>query len=250
MNVTILFFATLKERAGTERMAMELADHANVADLKTALSEHIPALEASLPTALVSVNREFAFPTDPLPPDAEVAIFPPVSGGQEPPTIVKVHTGPLSIDELTTGIVGATTGAVCVFSGIVRARTTRVEAHQQPRDTEQLHYEAYVPMAEEKMQQVAGEIRARWPEVAGIIIVQRIGVLTPGTPTVLIACAGAHRDSGVFAAAQYGIDRLKEIVPVWKKEIGPEETAWVQGQYQPTREDHGPPKSALAENLP
>ena len=175
MNVTILFFATLKERAGTERMTMELADHANVADLKTALREHMPALEKSLPTALVSVNREFAFPEDPLPPDAEVAIFPPVSGGQEPPTIVDVRAGPLSVDELTTGIVGATTGAVCVFSGIVRARTTRADTHQQPRNTEQLHYEAYVPMAEEKMQQVAGEIRARWPEVAGIAIVQRIG---------------------------------------------------------------------------
>ncbi len=249
MNVTILFFATLKERAGTERMAMELPDDANVADLKTALSEHMPALQESLPTALVSVNREFAFATDPLPHDAEVAIFPPVSGGQEPATIVKVRTGPLSIDELTTGIVSATTGAVCIFSGIVRARTTRVEANQKPRDTEQLHYEAYVPMAEEKMEQVATEIRARWPEVDGITIVQRIGILTPGTPTVLIACTGAHRDSGIFAAARYGIDRLKEIVPVWKKEISPEETAWVQGEYHPTPEYHGPPKSALAENL-
>ena len=162
---------------------------------------------------------------------------------------MKVRTGPLSIDELTTGIVSATTGAVCIFSGIVRARTTRVEANQKPRDTEQLHYEAYVPMAEEKMQQVATEIRARWPEVDGITIVQRIGILTPGTPTVLIACTGAHRDSGIFAAARYGIDRLKEIVPVWKKEISPEETAWVQGEYHPTPEDHGPPKSALTENL-
>ncbi|MDP6793633.1 MAG: molybdenum cofactor biosynthesis protein MoaE [Anaerolineales bacterium] len=247
MNVTVLFFATLKEHAGTERMVLELTDHATVTDLKDALAEHMPTLEKLLSIALVSVNREFAFPEDLLPPDAEVGIFPPVSGGQEPPTIVLVRAGPLSVDELTAGIIGATTGAICVFSGIVRARTTLNDAHQQLRDTEQLQYEAYVPMAEAKIQQVVEEIRARWPEVAGIAIVQRIGVLAPGTPTVLIACAGAHRDSGVFPAARYGIDRLKEIVPVWKKEIGPAGTAWLQGQYQPTPKDQAAPKSALAE---
>ena len=247
MNVTVLFFATLKERAGTERIALELADDASVADLKTVLRVRMPALEQSLPTALVSVNREFAFPEDALPPDAEVGIFPPVSGGEDPPTIVEVRAGPLSVDEFTAGIVGAATGAVCVFSGVVRAHTTRADAQQQPHETEQLQYEAYAPMAEAKMQQVAKEIRTRWPEVAGIAIVQRTGALAPGTPTVLIACAGAHRDSGVFAAARYGIDRLKEIVPVWKKEIGPDGAAWVQGKYQLTPEDHASPETELAE---
>jgi molybdopterin synthase catalytic subunit len=62
-------------------------------------------------------------------------------------------------------------------------------------------------------------------------------VLDPGTPTVLIACSAAHRDTGVFEAARYGIDRLKEIVPVWKKEIGPDGEAWVEGKYTPTGED-------------
>jgi molybdopterin synthase catalytic subunit len=88
-------------------------------------------------------------------------------------------------------------------------------------------------MAESKMRQVAEEIRARWPAVQGIAIVQRIGRLEPGTPTVLIACSAAHRDTGVFEAARYGIDRLKEIVPVWKKEVGPGGEQWVEGEYHP-----------------
>jgi molybdopterin synthase catalytic subunit len=92
-------------------------------------------------------------------------------------------------------------------------------------------------MAEAKMRQVAAEIRQRWPSVEGIAIVQRIGRLDPLTPTVLIACTAAHRDTGVFDAARYGIDRLKEIVPVWKKEVSPDGEVWVEGEYIPNQED-------------
>ncbi|MDZ4158994.1 MAG: molybdenum cofactor biosynthesis protein MoaE, partial [Anaerolineaceae bacterium] len=69
--------------------------------------------------------------------------------------------------------------------------------------------------------------------VEGIAIVQRIGHLQPLTPTVIIACTAAHRDSGVFEAARYGIDRLKEIVPIWKKEISRDGSYWVEGNYHP-----------------
>jgi molybdopterin synthase catalytic subunit len=112
---------------------------------------------------------------------------------------------------------------------MVRAITRRGEPH----DTQYLEYEAYKPMAEAKMSQVADEIRDRWPSIEGIAIVQRVGRLDPGTPTVLIACTAPHRDTGVFEAARYGIDRLKEIVPVWKKEVGPHGETWVEGSYSP-----------------
>jgi len=69
--------------------------------------------------------------------------------------------------------------------------------------------------------------------VEGIAIVQRIGHLNAGTPTVVIACSAGHRDSGVFEAARYGIDRLKQIVPIWKKEVGPDGGVWVEGDYLP-----------------
>jgi molybdopterin synthase catalytic subunit len=92
-------------------------------------------------------------------------------------------------------------------------------------------------MALAKMSQVAAEIRQRYPLVQGIAIVQRVGRLEVGQPTVLIACASGHRDQGCFEAARYGIDRLKEIVPIWKKEVRREGNQWVEGHYFPSEQD-------------
>ncbi len=239
MKLTVLFFATLKERAGRERVELELAEAATVADLKTRLAAELPALGPALPTALVSRNHEFAFPGDVLQAGDEVGLFPPVSGGGDPaPTLLRLTNDPLDLDELVGAITLPTTGAACVFTGMVRGVTTRADRDALgPHTTTRLIYEAYRPMAEAKLRQVADEIRARWPGVEGIAIVQRIGPLDPGTPTVLIACSAAHRDTGVFEAARYGIDRLKEIVPVWKKEIGPAGEEWVEGHYTPVEQD-------------
>jgi molybdopterin synthase catalytic subunit len=132
------------------------------------------------------------------------------------PTIYSIREDEIDIDDLLDKITLTSTGAAAIFTGIVRGVTARDEPHE----TEYLEYESYKPMAEAKMKQVADEIRERWDIVDGIAIVQRIGRLYPRTPTVLIACTAAHRNTGVFDAARYGIDRLKEIVPVWKKEIG------------------------------
>jgi molybdopterin synthase catalytic subunit len=145
------------------------------------------------------------------------------------PTIFRVMEETLDLDALLAQITLPTTGAAAVFTGMVRAVTSRGEAHE----TRYLEYQAYQPMAEEKMRQIADEIRAKWPCVEGIAVVQRIGRLYPGTPTVLIACTAAHRDTGVFEAARYGIDRLKEIVPVWKKEVSPQGEEWIEGEYFP-----------------
>lgn len=155
---------------------------------------------------------------------------------QAHPTIFQITEAELDLNALLAQITLPTTGAACLFTGMVRAVTRR----EDPHDTLYLHYEAYRPMAEAKMQQVADEIRQQWPSVEGIAIVQRIGRLDPGTPTVLIACTAAHRDTGVFEAARYGIDRLKEIVPVWKKEVGPDGETWVEGDYLPRQEDKNP----------
>jgi molybdopterin synthase catalytic subunit len=239
MKLTVLFFATLKDKAGRDRLALDLPDGATVAALKNRLAADLPALAANLPTALASVNHEFAFAEDVLKDGDEIALFPPVSGGTtetpitNPPTVFKITNDPIDLNALVASITLPTTGAACVFTGMVRGVTTRGAAHETVR----LEYEAYIPMAESKMKQVADEIRARWPSVEGIALVQRIGPLDPGTPTVLIACSAAHRDTGVFEAARYGIDRLKEIVPVWKKEIGPGGEVWVEGGYTPGMQD-------------
>lgn len=145
------------------------------------------------------------------------------------PTIFSITEDEIDLNDLLARITLTSTGAAAIFTGMVRGVTSRDDAHE----TEYLEYEAYVPMAEEKMKQVADEIRARWDAIEGIAIVQRIGKLYPKTPTVLIACTAAHRDTGVLEAARYGIDRLKEIVPIWKKEVSPSGEFWVEGEYIP-----------------
>jgi molybdopterin synthase catalytic subunit len=145
------------------------------------------------------------------------------------PTIFSITEEEIDLNELLAKITLSSTGAAAIFTGMVRGETRRGDVH----DTEYLEYEAYIPMAEAKMKQVADEIRLKWPVIEGIAIVQRVGRLYPKTPTVLIACTAAHRDTGVFDAARYGIDRLKEIVPIWKKEVSPDGEFWVEGEYFP-----------------
>ena len=145
------------------------------------------------------------------------------------PTIFSITEDELDLNALLDSITLTSTGAAAIFTGMVRGVTSRGDAHE----TVYLEYEAYKPMAESKMKQVAEEIRERWPTIEGIAVVQRIGRLYPRTPTVLIAVTSAHRDTGVFEAARYGIDRLKEIVPVWKKEVGPNGEEWIEGDYVP-----------------
>ncbi len=243
MNVTILLFAALKDRAGTNRLPLSLIDDsATLADVRLALSAAVPPLAESLGTAVASINQEFAFPADPVHDGDEIGFFPPVSGGADSettlPELYQVSNDPIDLNALTRAITTPATGAVCLFSGAVRGETSLDAAGSgHLAHTAYLEYEAYESMAVAKMRQVAAEIRARWPLVLGIAIVQRIGKLTVGEPTVLIACASGHRDQGCFEAARYGIDRLKEIVPVWKKEVGADGSQWIEGAYQPTPTD-------------
>lgn len=232
-RITLLFFAHLKEISGVNQISLALPEGATILDVKNRLLEVYPQFDKVLPTAIFAIDREFAFDEDPVTDGAEVAIFPPVSGGSGGPTIFKVTREAIDLDALLEQITLDSTGAAAVFTGMVRGVTTRGEAHQ----TVALEYEAYVPMAEAKMAQVAVEIREKWPTVEGIAIVQRIGYLLPCTPTVLIACTAPHRDTGVFDAARYGIDRLKEIVPIWKKEILPTGEEWIEGEYIPKKGD-------------
>jgi molybdopterin converting factor subunit 1 len=235
MEITVLYFATLRDYRGLRQECLTLPGSATVGDLKAILCERHGNLAPALEAAILAVNREYASDTDELHDGDEVALFPPVSGGVgEPgPTVFHTTEEPLDLNELLEKIIMPTSGAACVFTGVVRAHTERGGEHE----TTYLEYEAYDPMAKEKMQQVVDEIRSRWPSVEGVAIVQRIGRLEPNTPSVMIACTAAHRDTGVFEAARYGIDRLKQIVPIWKKEVGPDGEVWVEGDYHPNEHD-------------
>jgi MoaE-MoaD fusion protein len=236
MQIKILLFATLKDRAGQNELRLHLpGDASTVADVREALVARYPALTMNMPSAVCAVNQEFAFPADSVRDGDEVAFFPPVSGGSgDYPEIFRIANEPLDLDMLISDITIPATGAVCVFSGMVRGETQLEAAAAY---TQRLEYEAYEPMAVAKMRQVAAEIRERWPGVQGIAIVQRVGQLEVGKNTILIACASGHRDGGCFEGARYGIDRLKEIVPVWKKEVHTDGSEWVEGHYLPNASD-------------
>lgn len=226
-KVKLLYFATLREIIGIKGETLSLPNGSTVKDLKNHLREKYPQTNPFLDSVVVSLNREFASDDEIIPESAEIAFFPPVSGGTER-TWVVLSEDKLNIDNVLEKITLPTTGAVCFFTGIVRGNTIRLN-----KSTDHLIYEAYPAMAEEKMTQIAEEIRKQWPAIEGIFIIQRIGRLIAGTPTVLVACSASHRDTGIFEAARYGIDRLKEIVPVWKKEVGPDGESWVEGEYIP-----------------
>jgi molybdopterin synthase catalytic subunit len=188
----------------------------------------------------VAVNKEFAFADTLLQPGDEVALFPPVSGGSgEYPTYFALAREPLDLNAIVAHLTRPDVGAVVVFHGSVRGETDR---EGLPAETLHLEYEAYEEMARQKMAQIAEEIWSRWPLVRGIAIVQRLGELVIGETTTLVACAAGHRDQGAFDAARYGIDRLKEIVPIWKKEVGADRSVWVEGDYRPTADDVAAPK--------
>jgi molybdopterin converting factor subunit 1 len=236
MKARMLYFATFRDLTGIREEELGLADGTTIADLQNRLAQLHPRIKDGLPTAVFAINREFAFPDDLIRDGDEVAIFPPVSGGLDRSSIiVKITEEPLDLNNVLELIVRKTTGAVCVFTGVVRGFTTR----NGEQETTSLEYEAYHPMAEIKLKQVADEMKTRWSSIESIVIFQRVGHFEPGTATVAVACSASHRDDGVFEAARFGIDRLKEIVPVWKKEIGPDGEEWVEGEYLPGKGDQG-----------
>ncbi|MCB9457097.1 MAG: molybdopterin converting factor subunit 1 [Anaerolineaceae bacterium] len=236
MRINVLLFANLKDMVGSNRLVVDVPDsEATVDGVRRAVVSLHPDMADYMAAAIAAVNQEYAFAEDAVKEGDEVAFFPPVSGGSGAyPEIFRLADAPVSTDELVAAITVPETGAVCVFSGMVRGETNRQNGTLH---TQRLEYEAYEPMALAKMRQVAEEIRAQWPLVQGIAIVQRVGRLEVGQNTILIACSSGHRDQGCFEAARYGIDRLKEIVPVWKKEFGPKGETWVEGHYHPSPED-------------
>lgn len=133
----------------------------------------------------------------------------------------EVVTTPLDPEVYRRFTVNPKQGAVCVFTGIVREWTKGVK-------TEYLEYEAYIPMAEKKLEQIGEEITERWPGTV-VAIAHRIGVLQISDIAVVIVVSSPHRKDS-YAANEYAIERIKEIVPIWKKEIWEDGEEWMGGQ--------------------
>ena len=233
IKVTILFFAYLRDAVGKTSLKISLPSHSDICYLKKVLLHDYPLLDDRLPKTITSINRQFADDSAIIPPDAEIAFFPPVSGGYEKPIFIHISEAKIDLNEITFKITNRQIGGICVFLGIVRGSDPKHRGH----DTQSLEYQAYIPMAQGKMLQIADEIRNKWPDIFGIAIVQHLGVFRPGEISTIIACSSSHRDQGIFEACRFAIDRLKQIVPVWKKETGVDGITWTEGEYLPGKGD-------------
>jgi len=220
MHLNVLLFAGLAERAGQREVRLELDGSITVRQLLEMLGARHPQLAALLDSCFVAVNQEFATPDQQVQPGDEVAVLPPVSGGEDPRFAVTEE--PLSADKLVKLVSNPHAGAILTFVGTVREFT-------RGQRTVSLTYEAYTPMALEKMKQIAAEMEKRWPGVQ-VAMHHRIGQLAIEEIAVVIAVAAPHRDEA-FEAGRYAIERLKQIVPIWKKEIWEDGSEW-QGHQQ------------------
>ena len=209
MEVTVRLFAQLRERAGAPELTLELPDGSSVSD---ALSE-LDGLADGLPLVM-AVNREYADGSQTLSEGDELALIPPVSGGEATAVHTRVRAGPLSLDSLVQRVRHPAAGALVTFQGVTR-------------DVERLHYEAYVEMAEERIAAIVADAVERH-SLTGAAAEHRVGDVPLSEPSVLVAVSAPHRDEA-FAAAREIIDRIKAEAPIWKKEIDGDEERWVEG---------------------
>jgi molybdopterin converting factor subunit 1 len=207
MQVTVRLFAQLRERAGTSELSIDLPEGARVKDA----IEELGALAADLPVVM-AVNREYADGEAELAPGDELALIPPVSGGEAP--WARVTTGPLSVDSLIERVRDPRAGAVVTFQGVTR-------------DVERLEYEAYAEMAEPRIEAILRDAIERHG-VCAAAAEHRIGTVPLSEPSVLVAVSAPHRGEA-FAAAREVIDRIKAEAPIWKKEVAGGEERWVEG---------------------
>ena len=206
MTVTVKLFAGLRERAGWS--SRELDGVVRVGDVWPALG-----LGEEPSGLLYAVNKAYAEPDHPLADGDEVALIPPVSGGD-----FRLSEGPLDLAACVAEVAGDEAGAIATFVG-----TTRVSS--RGRTVQHLEYEAYAGMAEQVMAEIADELRARH-DLLGVAIHHRVGLVPIGGQSVVIAVSSAHRADALAACAE-AIEALKERVPLWKKEVYEGGEEWI-----------------------
>jgi MoaE-MoaD fusion protein len=219
-RVTIKLFATLRERARTDELDREFPDGITVGEIWRGLVAEFPALGGHNDSVAFAVNLEYV--DDGYRPRAgdEVAFIPPVSGGSDPAWVgaVKIIRARIDLAELRQAVADPASGATATFAG-----TTRNE--NAGRRVTRLEYEAYEPMALSEMRKIARAAGERF-EIVRIAITHRVGRIDIGETSVAIAVSAAHR-AEAFDACRFAIDRVKEIVPIWKKEYFEGGELWV-----------------------
>ena len=230
VQVKILFFASLKDIVGSRQLEMDVVPGATVADVLASLEADYPRIKQYRPVVLTAVNEEYVDQRTAIQEGDEIAIFPPVSGGEIdsiPLTIsrqrelYKITRDVIDTQTVTRQLLRAEDGAVCVFEGVVRNNS-------KGKTTLHLIYEAYETMALKRLEEIGIFVRQAW-DVDSIAIVHRLGRLDIGETSVAVIVTSAHRRAA-FDACHYAIDKLKKVVPIWKKEFFEDGEIWIEGQ--------------------
>lgn len=215
MKVQVKLFASLREAAGTDEVALELPDGATAADALARIREDHPDV-GDRSDLVFARNREVVDAGTELADGDEVALMPPVSGGAVETGLVEDAA---SLDEALEQVRTEATGAVVTFTGVVRGEN-------RGRDVEKLEYDVYGPMAEDSLMDLVARARERFA-IEDAVVVHRVGTFGVGEPVVAIAVAAPHRDEA-FEACRWLIDTLKDETPIWKKEHTTDGARWVE----------------------
>jgi MoaE-MoaD fusion protein len=230
MHVRLLFFATLKDIIGSREMQLDVPAGSTVADVLTHLEGSYPRMKDYRPVVLTAINEEYVERGTRIEDGDEVAIFPPVSGGEvgsevlmitRPGELYQITRDPIDAQKISRQLLRAEDGAICVFEGVVRNNS-------KGKRTLHLVYEGYETMALKKLEEIGIFVRQAW-DIGCIAIVHRLGHLDIGETSVAVIVTSAHRRAA-FDACHYAIDKLKKVVPIWKKEFFEDGEVWIEGQ--------------------
>lgn len=223
MKVSLLLFAGLRDAVGERTLSMDFEEGATVADVKHRLAAAYPGVEPIIDRVVCAIDDEYVPFEERLHEGAEVALIPPVSGGavETTPGLFRLTHEVMDPQQLVDLVRRDEAGAVSLFYGVVRN-------HSEGRAVERLEYEAHESMAVRKMREVAEETKRRFPQISEVGVWHRVGTLEIGETSLLVAVSSAHRREA-FEACHWCVDRIKEVVPVWKKEHWADGSDWVQG---------------------
>ena len=227
MRIKVLFFGLAHDLTGFGQEQVEVSDGERLDDLCRRYEGRFPRLREMAGSLLTAVNQEVVERSQPLRDGDEVAFLPPVSGGAPGSAggrdFYRITRDVIRTAELADQLKAPEEGAVVIFEGIVRN-------HLHGRKTRYLEYEAYEPMAVRKMEEIGEEAKGKFA-IDRVGMIHRVGRLEIGETSVAIIVTAAHRGPA-FEACHYAIDRLKQIVPIWKKEYFDDGAVWAEGEGQ------------------
>jgi len=223
VHVTLRFFAIMRERIGESEREVAFESGSKVADVVRYVEAEFEAIAPLFRASMVMRNHEYVDREELLADGDEIAFIPPVSGGER--DHYRVTADVLDSQAIAAMVEDDGAGAIVTFVGTVRDNA-------RGRGVLWLDYEAYAEAAEVQLRRIGDEMHERWP-ILGIAIEHRTGRLAIGEASVVIAVSSAHRDAA-FQASAYAIERIKEIVPIWKKEAYDDGQTWIgsEADYQ------------------